>query len=166
MKIFAKILIIIGIIIVLFNYTYTNIAITRKEPFALENNDVVLSIKKIGIERQVVFTNDIMSTMKNDIALYHTSSYPGEEGTTILLAHSGNVSYAFFKDLDKLDLADEIVILYGGVCYKYKVNEIKIVNEESVKFLENNKKGSSVVLITCKKGDNTKRLVIIANNLL
>lgn len=69
----------------------------------------------------------------------------------------------YFYLLGELEKEDEIFLSYEGVIYKYRVQEVKIVNRESTQYLKKNADPDSLVLMTCyPAGTDWKRTVVIA----
>ena len=82
-----------------------------------------------------------------------------EKGNFILAGHSGIGRNAYFKNLYKLNIDDEISVFYNSNEYKYKVvNQYEIENTGTVNIVRN-KAETTLTLITCSK--NTKNQTII-----
>ncbi len=45
-------------------------------------------------------------------------------GNVILASHSGTADISYFNNLDKLKISDEVLILYNGKTYQYKIVNI------------------------------------------
>ena len=71
----------------------------------------------------------------------------------LIAGHSGNCKVCFFDDLDKLELGDN-VYLYIDSEIEYKVDSIKEVDKSRVYI------NGDLNLITCKKTDKDRRLLI------
>lgn len=72
----------------------------------------------------------------------------------LIAGHSGNCSVCYFDDLDKLEIGDN-VFLYKDKTYKYKVDNIREVDKDNVHI------SGDLNLVTCKKSNKNRRLVII-----
>lgn len=84
-----------------------------------------------------------------------------DQNNAIIGAHSGYGSNAYFNDLDKLESGDLIKLIYDGVTYKYLVSEVFEVDDTSIEVLDSSYEG--LILITCKVGDDSKRIVVKAS---
>ena len=71
----------------------------------------------------------------------------------LIAGHSGNCKVCYFDDLDKLELGDN-VYLYIDEETEYKVDSIKEVDKSRVYI------NGDLNLITCKKTDRDRRLLI------
>ena len=98
-----------------------------------------------------------------EIVMFEECGRPDVIGSnTVIGAHSGSANYAYFNDIHLLDIADQIEITYNEEKYIYEVSEVIEVDDNKVDILENT--GNSILtLLTCKIGDNTKRIVVISN---
>ena len=81
---------------------------------------------------------------------------------TVIGAHSGSSTYAYFNEISLLEYGDIITITYEYKIYNYMVIEIKEVYDNEIEILENKNK-SILTLLTCKINDNTKRVVVVAS---
>lgn len=118
-------------------------------------------IDKINLKENLYSIKSKQNTIEKHVAFLKQSDYPDKEnGTVIILAHSGIGKKAYFKNLDKLELND-IVILEYKKKYYYKVTKITEYKKDgTLRFKPNNNK-SILILTTCKPHDNTKQLTII-----
>lgn len=122
----------------------------------------ILKIPKINLERGIVAKDSKYNNVDSNIQILKESSYPDEDrGNVILVAHSGTGRIAFFKDLDKLEIGDEAIILYKDKTYIYKVKEIETVDKTGKITVTKNKDVTALTLITCKPNSETEQIVII-----
>ena len=97
------------------------------------------------------------------IAMFEECGRPNVEGTnTIIGAHSGAREDAYFNDLHKLSIGDQIIVYYDNKEYLYIVKVINEVDDTEVNVLNNNGK-SMLTLLTCKINDINKRVIVIAD---
>lgn len=120
----------------------------------------VLEIPKIDLKNGLVDSTRNFSSINYAISIDKNSSYPNEYGNFILYAHSGNSRIAFFKNLNKLDISDEVFVYYEGIKYKYKiVDKYEIQKTGKAKVVKpNNQK--LITMITCISRTN-KQVVLI-----
>lgn len=122
-----------------------------------------LIIDKIKLNKEY----EINSIKKEVIGLTMFLEYgrPDEDNTnTIIGAHSGYGVNAYFNRVSELIAGDEINLIYNGINYKYKVQNVLEVNDTDLSILDN-KDESVLTLLTCKIGDNSKRVVVISTKL-
>lgn len=123
------------------------------------SNEIVLTISKINIKNTV----NISSIKEDVIGIVMFSEYgrPDNEKNTVIGAHSGYGSNAYFNLLDKLAIGDEVKLKFNGKYYLYEVNLVKIVSEKDLSPLEDNER-NTLTLMTCKIDDSNKRIVVIS----
>lgn len=102
---------------------------------------------------------------------WHTNSAVlGQAGNTVLNGHH-NIEGKVFKDLNKLQVGAEIVLIGGNIEYRYQVVNVMILPERNVDVvtrLENARwilpsQDERVTLVTCwPEWSNTHRLVVVA----
>lgn len=126
------------------------------------NYIAVLKIPKIDLERGLVDVNSKYNNVNYNIEILKESSMPDvENGNLILASHSGNSKISYFKNLNKLVLNDEIIIVYKGKNYNYKVKNIYEIDKNGKATIIRNKDINTLTLITCKRNSN-KQIVIIS----
>ena len=85
----------------------------------------VLKIPKINLERGLVDPNSYLNNVDYNIQILKNSAMPDQRfGNVMLAAHSGNARISYFRNLDKLDINDNVSISYKGKIYSYKVVNI------------------------------------------
>lgn len=146
---------------------YITIYYNYKETFVIENkivNDIPkydyfmkLEISKINLNKFIV--NDEHNNIEENVTYHNKSSMPDiDKGNLILMAHSGNASISYFKDIHLLESNDGINIYYQNKKYEYKIEDIYIVKKTG-KVDINRQNKTSITLITCINLDD--QLVII-----
>lgn len=85
----------------------------------------------------------------------------GEIGNCALAGHRGGYSGPYFKNLDKLELGDEVVITdTDHKVYTYKVTETMIVEPEEVWVVEDTGEGVAMLtLVTCENSGEQRLIV-------
>lgn len=148
MKYIKIVLLLVLILVGCSNKTYIN----------NQSDEVKIIINKININE-----NMEISSIKDDvngIVMFSEYKRPDEEGKIVIGAHSGYGSNAYFNNLHKLEIDDEIKIKYKGKYYLYEVVEVKEVEETETKILQSD--SNVLILMTCKIGDKTKRTIVIS----
>ena len=130
--------------------------------FTINNSEIPLmyiDIPKIGVYEEIYDKTSSNNDIDKHVIIMKESSYPGENNDVIIGAHSGSGPLAYFKDLDKLEIGDQITIDYKNNKYLYIVNNIhKDDKNGSIKIRENN----GLTLFTCYPGDKDNYLIISA----
>lgn len=125
------------------------------------NYTAVLEIPSINLKRGVVDSTKNFNSINYAISVDKNSNYPDKEGNFILYAHSGNSSIAYFKNLNKVEIDDEVYIYYNGVKYKYKIftkYDIEKTGKAEVLFSNTEK---YITLITCNQNRNGYQVILI-----
>lgn len=79
------------------------------------NYVAVLRIPKINLKRGLVDRDSKYNNIKYNIMIHKESDTPDKEGgNVILVAHSGTSGVAYFRNVDKLSLNDEIYLDYNN----------------------------------------------------
>ncbi len=116
-----------------------------------------IDIPKIGVYEEIYDKTSVNNDIDKHVIIMKESSYPGEGSNVIIGAHSGSGPLAYFKDLDKLEIGDQIIIDYQDNKYVYVVNNIhKDDKNGRIKIKEND----SLTLFTCYPGDKNNYLII------
>ncbi|HOO67768.1 MAG TPA: sortase [Bacilli bacterium] len=135
------------------NYVIKNSNYSKVSP-----NSII--INEININKVVNISS--IDDEVNGIVMFSEYGRPDEEGTnTIIAAHSGYGENALFNNLNKLEINDEIIIIYNNKEYVYLVNNVYEVDEYDTSVL-GNMENTSLTLMTCKKGDSSKRIIAVS----
>ena len=137
----------------------------EEKPVPKEKIDyiAVLEIPKIKLKRGIVDKNSSYNNVNRNIYTLKETTMPDEEDNShiMLASHSGNSYISYFKNLNKLNLNDEVYFFYKNNKYVYKV--IKKYEVEKTGTVKLSKKNSSdITLITCVSGTNNQ-IVLVAN---
>lgn len=123
----------------------------------------VISIPKINLEQGFYDIDNPMNNVDKNIELISNSNMPDvENGTLILAAHSGNDRVSYFNKLYKLNIDDEIEIIYNKSKYLYKLIDIYEVEKTGSITLHNINNITSLVLVTCSNFNNDLQVVYIS----
>ena len=121
----------------------------------------VLKIPKINLERGLVDPNSYLNNVDYNIQILKNSAMPDQRfGNVILAAHSGNARISYFRNLDKLDINDNVSISYKGKIYSYKVVNIYDIEKNGKAQIIRNKNVSTLTLVTCRHNTNKQMIVI------
>ena len=117
-------------------------------------------IPAIGVDAPVV-EGDGWEELKKGVGHHIGSANPGERGNMVLSGHN-DIFGEVFRDLDKLQPGDEIVVYAGDEPHRYRVKAKRIVEPTDVSVMEPTTE-PVLTLITCYPYlIDTHRLVVIA----
>ena len=122
-----------------------------------------LIIEKIKLDQALYDINSPNNNVEENVTILEGSSLPTDnKGTIFVAAHNGTGDIAYFNDLDKLKVNDEIIFKYNNINYHYLVD--KIFEEEKDGDIEITKSSDNqLVLTTCSKKDSKKQLIVNSN---
>lgn len=143
-------------------YEYEKIEYIKENYNDLRKKDVwFIEIEKINV-KGIVKPLDIRSKVIKGIVLFENYGRPNiKYSNTVIGSHSGNSVNSYFKDLDKLELNDEIILYYEGSVYKYVVIDSYQVIETNLTPLNNVKDKTTITLITCNKYNSNYRIIVV-----
>ena len=121
----------------------------------------VLKIPKINFEKGLCEKGTWCNNVNRNVQILDEASYPNiENGNFILAGHSGSGRTAYFRNVDKLKIDDEIIVIYKGYEYKYKIVNIYDIEKTGNANIIRNKGKTSLTLITCRHNTNKQIIVI------
>ncbi len=122
----------------------------------------VLRIPKIYLKRGFYNTDSRYNDIQYNVTLLKGSNMPTTQGgNLVLIAHSGDAWISYFEKLYKLKVGDVAYIDYKGNTYKYTIKKIYTVPKNGYVSIYRNYKKTTLTLITCTKGSDTKQTVYI-----
>ncbi len=98
------------------------------------------------------------------------SAYPGRPGNTVISGHN-NIGTQVFRDLDELQVGDEVILYVGEQSFRYEVVHKEIVREYGATEEERRENGrwigptqdERLTLVTCwPYTGNSHRLIVVA----
>ena len=128
-----------------------------KEKINIENTSYgTLIINKINLNEELFPINSEENTIERHVSILNGSNYPE---LMIIAAHSGIGPIAYFQELDKLEINDEIVLIIENNKSIYKVKDIW--EEKKNGYININKeKEKQLILTTCSPNKEGYQLVI------
>ncbi len=119
-----------------------------------------IGIPAIGIDAPVVQGDD-WESLKSGVGLNASSGQPGKPGNIILSGHN-DIFGQVFRELDRLQPGDEIVLLTEKNAYTYTVSGTEIVEPTRVDVMRQTEE-STLTLISCYPYlIDTQRIVVTA----
>lgn len=129
-------------------------------PTAAPGRPSRLRIPKIGLEAPVV-EGDGPEELKMGIGHHVGTANPGQRGNMVLSGHN-DIYGELFRDLDKLDVGDEVTVYSGSEAFRYVVQQKTIVAPDDLSPLRPSDV-PLVTLISCYPYlVDTHRIVIVA----
>ena len=123
----------------------------------------ILEIPKIGLKQGLMDINSRYNDINYNIAIHELSDMPDKEkGNFILMAHSGSSGVSYFKDLDDLEVDDEVNVYYGNMKYVYQVGYIYEEEKTGIVNIDRDIMRSSLTMTTCSDRGDDKQLVVIS----
>jgi sortase A len=127
-----------------------------------------LSIPKLNIKNAVVSTVD--TDLANHLVNYDGTAIPAGKGNAVVFGHStlpqlydAKNYKTVFTYLYELTPGDEIILNVANVTYKYRVENITVVDPNNTSILQQNFDDSYLTLVTCTPpGTIWKRLAVRA----
>lgn len=119
-----------------------------------------INIKSINLNNEYSISS--INANVEGIVLFSEFGRPDlEKSNTIIGAHSGFGSNAYFNFLSNIKVNSDILIYYNGLKYKYFVEEVIIVDKSEMDILDN-KEYSALTLISCNIYNLDERIIVIA----
>lgn len=130
------------------------------------NNNInylaVIEIPKINLRKGLYNVNSSNNNVNRNIEILKESNMPDyQNGNFILASHSGYGSIAYFRNLNKLSINDEVYIYYSGKKYIYKVSDVYEIEKTGKTSIKRDRNKSTLTMFTCK-GNTNKQIVVIS----
>lgn len=110
------------------------------------NAIAVLQIPSQGIKGVVKEGTD-NQTLKNYIGMFKGAAMPGQVGNFSVAAHN-NIYTEIFRNLNKVNIGDEVKVITKTATYTYKITSKQTVSPTSIEVINNSDK-REITLITC-----------------
>ena len=119
-----------------------------------------IEIPKIDVDLPVFF-GDSLEILKNGVGHSSGSYFPGEGGSIVYMGHN---SKKIFRRFSELQRGDEIIVTTNYGKYKYKIYDMKIINETDVDQIPIQDEKEILMIYTCYPLNNigyaTQRYVV------
>lgn len=125
------------------------------------NYIAVLEIPSINLKQGLVNSDDNFESINYAISIDANSTYPDQNGNFILYAHSGNSRIAYFKNLNKLNVDDEVYVYFNGIKYHYVINNKYNIEKTGTAKVITTKDDNYITLITCNQDKKGYQLVLV-----
>jgi len=136
--------------------SYENLPIPTPGPQSARQ----MQIPKISLNAPVVM-GDNWEQLKKGIGQHLNTASPGQNGNMVVSAHN-DIFGELFRDLDKLEPGDEVIVITQDRSYTYIVTGTQIVNPTDVQVMDQTE-NATLTMISCYpyRKDN-KRIVVTA----
>lgn len=131
-----------------------------KEKITIEQPIGYLIINKINLNKPLYKISSPKNNIEENVTILKESIKPNEQNSIFFLAaHSGTGNIAFFNELDKLSINDEIILIYENIKYIYQVKDIwETTKDGNIEIIKEDK--NQLILTTCSKTSQSKQLII------
>lgn len=116
-----------------------------------------LEIPKINLNNVLFRADDNFSNLDNGLVYYKELN---PDNKIIIFGHSGMGMGVYFNNLDKLRVNDVAMLRVNEKTYSYVATRTYLVDETNVGLLDDELSSTKMLLVTCDKNDNKKRLVV------
>jgi LPXTG-site transpeptidase (sortase) family protein len=174
-------LILLGIIIIISHFIYINYSKTNEEllindyfekrnnnsSIIIKNNpyNMILNIPRLNFIKGLCPKSSKCNNINKNITILNDSDYPNKQkGRVIIAGHSGTGLLAYFNNLNKLQINDQIYLYYANNKYIYHVSNIYEIDKTGKLNILDDKHSSSLILITCKINSNKQIIIICQGN--
>ncbi len=125
------------------------------------NAIAVIQIPSQGIKGVVKEGTD-NQTLKNYIGMFKGAAMPGQIGNFSVAAHN-NIYTEIFRNLNKVNIGDEVKVTTKTTTYTYKITSKQTVSPTSIEVINNSDK-REITLITCNY--NASARVVLKGELI
>ena len=130
------------------------------------NYIAVLEIPKIQLKKGLVMSTKNFKSINYAISIDKNSIMPDKVGNFILYAHSGNSRIAYFRNIKKLNINDDINVFFDGKKYAYTIVKKYEVDKTGKLSIINDGISKYITLTTCSQENKGKQIVIIGKEKL
>lgn len=160
-KTIASIIFII-IVFIIFKLSYKEVMYQHDNYNDLNiNMKNIIDIPHMRI-KEVYNIKSIKSKNINGIIMFEEYGRPDiKNSNTVIGAHSGVGLNVYFNKLHILSINDIVKIVYNNKLYEYKVFDTFEVDEHNMSVLNEIDNKTIITLITCKRSNPSKRIIVL-----
>ena len=137
---------------------------TKEENKTNSNNinyTAIVEIPTINLKKGVVDSTQNFKSINYAISVDKNSNYPNEKGNFILYAHSGNSYIAYFRNLNKVNVNDDVYVYFNGIKYHYVIYDKYDIEKTGKAKVITSKSDNYITLITCNQNRKGYQIVLI-----
>lgn len=119
-----------------------------------------LTIDKINLKQKIYNMESKENNIEKNVTILKGSEKPTIDNSIMFIAaHSGTGKKAFFKNLHKLNINDEINLEYEKIIYTYIIKDIW-ESPKSGNIIVNKENVTQLILTTCSQKSDNMQLII------
>ncbi len=145
------------------------IPVFNLEEYGFSNNVIgILNIPKMEVEMPM-YLGATKANMANGAVVLGNTSMPigGANTNTVIAAHRGYKGIKMFRDIQKMEIGDDITLTTPWEELKYRVSEIRIVGKNDIYEVFIQKNEDMITLVTCHPyTKNTHRYLVYAKRVV
>lgn len=122
-------------------------------------SNMIIDIPSINLKATVKLADNDFKNLDDGLVYYKYNDYKNK---IIIFGHSGIGYGTYFNRLDELTFNDNVYLYKDKLKITYVVDKIYDIKSTNIDILYNDEK-ERLLLITCKKNDKNKRLVVNLN---
>ncbi len=141
-----------------------NTTLENNLPDEVTNNYIgYLTIPKINLKKGFLDYRSEENDVEKNILVVEGSTYPDiEKGNLILAGHSGTGWKAFFNELYRLAIGDQLIVNYKGKVYTYNIVNIYKQDKVGKIGIYRNYDKTTLTLVTCTNNDSKTQTIYIS----
>ena len=141
-----------------------NTKLENNLPDEVTNNYIgYLTIPKINLKKGFLDYRSTENDVEKNMLVVAGSTYPDiEKGNLILAGHSGTGWKAFFNDLYKLAVGDQLIVNYKNKVYTYNIVNIYKQDKVGKIGIYRNYEKTTLTLVTCTNNDSKTQTIYIS----
>lgn len=138
----------------------TKIGITNHLKLYKDDNIGYIKINKIHLKEKLYSIGNKKNNVEENVTILKDSTFPNNNNSTMIIAaHSGTGKIAYFRDLDKLNVGDEVKLMINDKDYNYIIkNKWEEKKTGSIRFPMIKQK--QLILTTCSPNKDNYQLII------
>ncbi len=138
----------------------TKIGISNHLKLFKDDNIGYINIDKINLKEKLYSIGNKKNNVEENVTILRDSTFPNNiNSTMIIAAHSGTGKIAYFKNLDKLNIGDEVNLIIKDKKYNYIIkNKWEEKKTGSIRFPMIKQK--QLILTTCSPNKDNYQLII------
>lgn len=146
-----------------------NLLINKSEEINVESDTsdsssilMTINIPKINVNNNIYSFGSYENNIDKNVIIMNESNMPDvKNGNLIIGGHSGVGDIAYFKDFDKLDKGDKVIIRYKNKKYEYIIDKFyKDYKDGSISIVRDLNR-NTITLYTCMPNNKKYYLVVI-----
>ncbi len=118
----------------------------------------LIDIEKIGVHT-VIAEGSTLDVLENNIGHFENTAMPGENGNFSIAGHRNTINNEVFRNIDKIQVGDEIKITTLTDIFQYEINEIFVTSPSDTDVLNQNLDEKTMTIVTCTNRGKDRYIV-------